>query len=114
MAATKPLHGKELMFPSDYLSAVEFDGQDVTLTIKTIEKQDLVKVGGSKERKWVIQFEETPKKWVLNTTNAGLIVPIHGNQATKWVGKKITLFPTICEAFGDPETPCIRVRKEAP
>lgn len=28
----------------------------------------------------------------------------------KWIGKKITIYPTTCNAFGNPETPCIRVK----
>ena len=106
------LDGK-LMFPSEYVSAVEFGGKDVSLTIKGVELADLRMADNSTKRKPVLHFGETKKKFVLNKTNANQIAELHGSEARGWVGKRITLYPTTCMAFGK-STACIRVRPKAP
>lgn len=103
----------ELMFPNQFLSAVEFKGRDVTLTIKSISKSDLQLKGGGKQRKPVITFEETDKKLVLNVTNSDSIAQLYGFQAADWVGKRITLFPTTA-TFGRDTVDAIRVREVVP
>ena len=102
--------GDQLMFPSDYLSAIDLKGRDMTLTIATISKQDVVMRGGKKQKKPVMTFKETPKKVVVNSTNADSIAFMHGKKAEGWVGKQITFFPTTTQ-FGREVVDCIRVRE---
>jgi hypothetical protein len=106
------LDGK-LMYPSEYVAAVEFGGKDVALTISGVELSELRMVDNTVTKKPVLHFSETPKKLVLNKTNANQIAELHGSEARKWVGKRITLFPTTCLAFGK-TTDCIRVRPTVP
>lgn len=105
----KPTLGGELMFPNDYLAAEEFQGKTVTLTITGIKKEALRTNAGSTEDKFILTFKETPKKLVLNKTNAVTIAGQHGTKAEAWVGKQISLYPTTCMAFGS-ETDCIRIK----
>jgi hypothetical protein len=110
MASQVTLDGK-LMFPSDYVAAVEFMGRDVTLTISGVKIEDLAIAGTSqKKRKPVISFKERPKKLVLNKTNAESIAAVHGREAKLWVGKRITLYPTRTR-YGSNMVDCIRVRE---
>lgn len=113
MAKSKVKLGDELMFPSEYLAAVEFKGRDVTLTIKDIRKEDLKLRGGKSERKPVIYFHETAKKLVCNVTNGDSIAAMYGSQAKDWVGKRITLYPTKTTCGRD-TVDCIRVRETVP
>jgi len=100
----------ELMYPSDYLKAAEFRGKEVTLTIKRVFVEDLKDAKGGKKKKYIIEFNETQKKLVLNITNARLIAKkLNDPKAVNWAGKQITLFPTTCDAFGETKE-CIRVR----
>jgi hypothetical protein len=99
MAGTVTIGGK-LLFPSDYLAAVEFQGKDVTLTVASLETDTLQMRDGGEETKWVMRFKETEKKLVLNTTNAESIGEIHGTDAGKWKGKKVTFYPARVKAFG--------------
>lgn len=100
----------DLMFPSRYLKAIEFEGKNVTLTIKAVKADMLRMVDSTKAKKFVIQFEETSKELVLNKTNAFAIADyLSERDALKWVGCKITLFPTTCDAFGE-TVDCIRVK----
>jgi len=100
----------ELLHPSDYVSAVELKGRDVTVTVKDVIREDLRMQGGKSERKPVVLFVETPKKLVLNKTNAAIIADLHGTEAKAWAGKKITLYPTKTRC-GSQTVDCIRVRE---
>lgn len=109
----RPLLGGDLMFPSEYVAAEEFKGKDVTLTISKVERSEIQRTDGTKELKPVLHFRETKKKLVLNRTNGRSIAKLHGLTAEKWVGKRVTLYPTECQAFGE-TVPCIRVRPRHP
>jgi hypothetical protein len=55
-------------------------------------------------------FDKTEKLFVLNKTNANAIAEALGEKkAVNWTGKRITLFPTQCDAFGK-TADCIRVK----
>jgi hypothetical protein len=103
----------ELMFPSDYVSAPELKGRDVTVTITSVTMEPLQMAGGGRKNKPILRFQGTAKKMVCNQVNADTISQLHGAKAEKWVGKKITLYPTRCLAFGD-MVECIRVRETIP
>ena len=103
----------ELMHPSEYVAAVELKGKDVAVTITKVERAELMVVGGAKKPGIIVHFKESPKKFVLNKTNAGTIADMHGTKAEEWTGKRITLFPTTCKCKGK-TVECIRVRETAP
>ena len=99
-----------VMFPSKYLCAEDFRGMSVEKTISGIEPISLRMKNGTKEDKYVIRFQDTKKMLVLNVTNARSIADVlNERDALKWIGHKITLFPTTCEAFGK-TVDCIRVK----
>jgi hypothetical protein len=102
-----------LLFPSEYLQAADLRGKDVTVTIEKVDpRHSLKKNDGSSDAKPVVTFAKAKKKWVLNKTNAKAIAKLHG-KPLEWIGEKITLYPTTCEAFGD-VVDCIRVRPQRP
>jgi hypothetical protein len=109
----KPVLGGSLMFPNEYLGAEDLQGQDVTVTIASISQSDLRVESGGTESKFVMMFKGKKKKFVLNKTNAVAIAALHGKQADDWIGKRITLYPTTCPAFGA-IVDCIRVRNRVP
>ncbi len=102
-----------LLFPSEFVQAVELKGKDVAVTITKVERADLPMVGGKKKMAPVVHFQESPKKFVLNKTNCGTIADLHGTDAGLWVGKRITLYPTTTK-FGGKTVDCIRVRETVP
>ena len=106
------LKGK-LLYPNEYLAAVEFGGKDVTLTIKALQKDELRVPNGENEIKPVLHFVETAKKLVVNKTNLRSIGSLLGSEADDWKGKRVTLYPTQCQSFGE-TVDCIRVRPTAP
>tara|TARA_R110000772_G_scaffold78559_1_gene168542 strand:+ start:4520 stop:4846 length:327 start_codon:yes stop_codon:yes gene_type:complete len=58
----------------------------------------------------ILSYEKGTKEHVACRTTQKQIRALHGNDMDDWKGKKITLFPDTCKAFGNAFTPCIRVR----
>lgn len=113
-----------LLYPSRYLRAADLQGKDVTLTIRQKPaREELTGQGGKKERKPILYFEEAKaraardgeeeKRLVCNITNANTIAMLYGTDPAKWVGKRVTLFPTTT-AVGGKTTDCIRIRPQIP
>lgn len=111
-----------LLFPHEYLSAADLRGKDVHLTIARVEMGEL-KTDRGTEKKPIVTFREIdakrargetcPWKWVLNKTCAKAIGKALGTyEIEEWPGKRITLYPTTCQAFGQ-IVDCVRVREKA-
>jgi hypothetical protein len=99
----------DLMFPSRYLKAADFEGKPVALTIAEVFRDKVQMANGSKAEKYIVRFRETDKELILNKTNAKAVAKALGEpKAVNWAGERITLKPTTCEAFGE-MVPCIRV-----
>jgi hypothetical protein len=109
---TKVLLGGKLLHPSNFVAAVEFGGKDVTLTIASVQIEQLQRQGG-KDNKPTLAFKETRKKLVLNKTNAGTIADMYGTRAEEWIGKRVTFYPAKT-GFGGETVDCIRVRSRVP
>ena len=80
---------------SQYLAAVEFGGAEPTFTIADAKLEDFeTDDNGVKkvERKGVVAFKETPRKWVINVTNAQLVAAMFGRETKAWTGKRVTLY----------------------
>lgn len=110
----KPTFKGSLMFPGRFVAAEDLKGRDVVVTIDRVQKEKLKTNDGTNDDKWLLYFQKAKKPLVLNTTNAKMIAAVTGEQdATKWGGRRITLYPTTCNAFGQTTT-CIRVRDRSP
>ncbi len=101
------------MFDRDYIANFDLLGRDVTLTIREVKGAELTVQGGKKQKKPVVYFEGKEKGLALNKTNAKTIAAMYGNDCDKWVGEKVTLFPTTTQ-FGSDTVDCIRIRPAKP
>lgn len=110
----KKTHWKTYM-DRDFLGACDLVGRgDVTVTIASHQQGEIAKAGTSKkERKGVITFKGSPKKWVVSTTNGKIIEGLYGEFVEDWIGKRITLYLTDTKMSGKP---CkgVRVRPRIP
>ena len=109
--------GDELMCPSDYLGAADLMAkgrEEATLTIASVQMQDLMMQGGKTNRKAVLMFKETPKKMVLNKTNINTLVNLYGCKGEDWMGKRITVYHTTTNVGAKKNQPCLRVRPVVP
>ena len=91
----------------DWLKANDLNNRTHQLIVETTET---VMLDG--EPKILLGFENREKKLLCNKTNARAIASDYGDDEHSWIGKTVTIFPTICLFNGDPNTPCIRVRTE--
>lgn len=101
------------VFPSKYVTAADLNGRPYTLTIKTVTLEDMVTHENKKVQKPVCWFFEAQKGFVMNVTNAHIIVALYGDSTEAWEGKRITIYPTKVKAFGSYQD-AIRVREEIP
>lgn len=95
------------LFPNRFLKAGQFQGRDVTLTVKSVKLEELEGDKG-KEMKAIIAFAETPKQLVLNKTNGLCLKGMFGRSTDAWVGKRVTFWPAPND-FGESDI-AIRVR----
>jgi len=86
-------------------------GIEVTITIGKVELTECFdpKTNEKGKKLCIVPAERPERKFALNKTNADLIAALHGTDADKWVGKKITLYPAQT-AFGKRREDCIRVK----
>lgn len=118
-----------LLFPNLYISAADLieaqkkTGRDgVVLTIASVRLEEL-KTERGKDKKACVYFVEMEKRHrdgngenkrlVLNKTNMKTIAKLYGYETNDWVGKRVMLFPSRCEAFGE-TVDCVRIRDQAP
>lgn len=112
---TRPVNLME-MVDKDFLSSeLLSEGEERIYTIEGIREEELVnEKNHTTDVKPVVYFKETDKKLALNIANIKIIQRIYGEQrADKLVGKKIQIFRTTTNAFGETK-PCIRVRPFVP
>lgn len=103
----------KLLHPRNYISAADLDGKDRTLTIESVQHEEVVGEAGRKENLPVVTFAKAVKKFILNRTNAKSIANQHGPDVDGWAGKTVTIYPTTTKAKGE-VTECIRVRDGKP
>lgn len=101
------------MTDRDYIFAFDLNGKDVTVTIAKVEAGQIASNGGRKAKKPIVYFEGTEKGFPLNSTNARTIASLYTPYTEKWLGQKITLFPTTTQMGGE-TVECIRVRPTIP
>jgi hypothetical protein len=122
MAKGEALRGHlELVYPSEYVKAADLKGRDVTVIIHDVTKENLVMVGGKKDRKAVVTMrarnkDGTPgqvlgKRWVVGKTVLRQIgASTKSNIIDEWIGREVTLYPTTCRGKEGKDVECIRVR----
>ena len=88
------------------------EDKDITVTIEAVRQatpDDKGKDGRGLDKP-IMRLSKVKKELILSKTNAKLIRRLYGNETNEWCGKEIQIYRTTCIAFGDPKTPCIRVR----
>lgn len=99
-----------------YLAEPHLRGREVTVTIEKVEvhefeKQDPKTKKTRKVKKPVLYFKGKDIPLGLTAkVNLLAVIDAHGREMDDWIGKQLTLYPTTCLAFGNPKTPCIRIR----
>lgn len=102
------------LYDKAYLYAFDLQGRDVTVTIARVAGGTLQCTDGSKKKTPVLFFNGAKKGLGLNITNARTIAAMYGGfDSDKWIGKRITLYPTTTPVGGQTKD-CIRIRPMIP
>jgi len=106
----------EALFDSKYLrwfhiqEALDKEGKtEIVCTIENVERVELTLRGGAKKWGPVVTIKGGTRQFVLNRTNADTIAELHGNQPSKWIGKKFAIYVTTTKLKGKTVN-CIRVK----
>lgn len=105
-----------LVFPTEYVKACDLREKDVTVTITRVRLEALTMQGGRREKKPVASLASASgkplgKRLVLNKTNLKSIAAALGEKdVSKWLGGKVTIYPTTCRSADGTTVECIRVR----
>jgi hypothetical protein len=103
------------LYDANWIYSFDLAGRDVTATIGEVRAAKVKDSEGKEQKKPVVYFRESKDKrgLVLCKTNGKTIAAMYGNETNEWIGKRITLYPTTCDAFGK-TVECIRIRPAIP
>jgi hypothetical protein len=105
----KKTHWKRLMDP-DFIGAYWLPpGEDVTVTIDFVVREQITGTGGKKEECTVAHLKNGVKPFILNATNCKTIARLYGTFIEDWAGKQITLYATTTKMGGE-TVECLRIR----
>ena len=88
-------------------------GRDMILTIKETKEEDVKDEKGKAKTCFVCYFNESEKPMILNKTNCKRIGKLYGEFIEDWNGKKIQIYATKVNAFGE-EVDALRIRDFKP
>jgi hypothetical protein len=97
------------LFPSRFIKASDLSGKPLDVVIKSLKIESMKDMNGGNVDKPVLSFVNQTKSMVLNKTNAGLLVELHGNESDNWPGKRIQLYPTKA-SLGGRSVDAVRIR----
>jgi predicted transcriptional regulator len=98
---------------SRFLNHAALDGKDCTVTIRAVSMAEVIGENGKKSKKAHLFFEGKEKPMLAGVTVLATIASMHGDDYLGWVGKRVTLYPTIIELAKGP-TGAVRVRPVKP
>jgi hypothetical protein len=112
MAAPKLTHWKALA-DTTYIGAYALpNGEDLTVTIERVQREEITVAGGRKEDH-IVMYLKGQKPMVLNSTNGTSIQQLYGPYIEGWIGKQITLFASTTR-LGNELVECLRIRPVVP
>lgn len=109
----------ELCYPTKYVKAADLRGKDVTVVIDHASWENLVMVGGKRDRKVSLHLRSVKgvlleKQFIVGKTVLRMIGASLGEtDIGKWSNQKVTLYPTTCRGQEGRMVECIRVRVRA-
>lgn len=111
---TERTHWKKLNNP-EYIGAYAFQpGEEKTVTISTVGRENVTGPDGRKEECTVVRFREDVKPLILNVTNAKMIQRVLGSPyVEEWAGRSIVMGVETVSAFGE-RVEAVRVKKKTP
>lgn len=94
--------------PGEYIAADEFGDRAPTLTITAIDSESFERDTGGHQKRGVVTFKETNRRWVLNETNIQLLGALWPTPEDA-IGHRVTLMAESVK-FGRETVRGIRVK----
>lgn len=88
------------------------NGQDMTVTIREVQRETITMMGGKKEDHSLLYLYET-KPLILNATNSKTIEKLYGPYIQDWANQRITLYASTTK-MGSEMVDCLRIRAKIP
>lgn len=105
-------HWKQLQDPRFIGAYALPNGNDMTVTITHVRKEEVTMMGGKKEDHTIV-YLANQKPLILNVTNSKSIAKLYGAYIEDWEGKDITLYASTTKLGGE-MVECLRVRPQVP
>jgi len=99
-----------LAYDKSWLYHYHLEGKAHTVTIERVFKAKVKGEAGREAGKLGLKFREFDLPYAAPITVAHAIARKHGKDPTKWIGKKVVIYPTTTQ-FGAETRECIRVRE---
>ena len=102
-----------ILSDAEHLYAEDLAGRDVTLTVANVQLEEVRGGGAGKAgKKYTFHFRETPKGWIPGVgVRRQICAALGTTNRHQMAGARLTLYPTVCDAFGQRDVPCIRLRR---
>ena len=94
------------IYRSKFMKADDLNGRSATYTVNGCTAEDV-----GDDTKLLLEFAETDRPLVLNTTNATTMAELHGPETDNWGGKKVKLVPATTQYQGK-LVKCTRISPE--
>jgi hypothetical protein len=111
--ATLRTHWKQLTDPRFIGAYALPEGQDITVTIRHVQKETVTMMGGKKEDHSLMYLAGGHKPMILNVTNQKTLEKLYGPYIEDWAGKAITLYASTTK-LGNEMVECLRIRAKIP
>lgn len=105
-------HWKQLQDPRFIGAYALPNGDDMTVTITNVRKEEVTMMGGKKEDHTIV-YLANQKPLILNVTNSKSIAKLYGAYIEDWEGKDITLYASTTKMGGE-IVECLRIRPAVP
>jgi hypothetical protein len=105
-------HWKQLQDPRFIGAYALPNGDDMTVTITNVRKEEVTMMGGKKEDHTIV-YLANQKPLILNVTNSKSIAKLYGAYIEDWEGKDITLYASTTKMGGE-IVECLRIRPSVP
>jgi hypothetical protein len=79
------------LIPSKYLKQSDVDGE-VVVTVAAVKRANVAREDEPPDMKWMVQFAEFNKPFVLNTTNKKRLFKALGDTTDQWIGHNVILY----------------------
>jgi hypothetical protein len=102
----------ELLKKCSHLKHFHLEGKPKNLTIRAIQIEEFKsRDKNTEDREALVIYFDKVKLGLGLTANCNLdkVIELHGKTVKSWIGKRLCIFPTTCEAFGKTQD-CIRIR----